>query len=372
MVVTEEIFNKAKSMLKTDIREDWLREVLGILQDESMIPMMMPLIAEAAKDLPKELTPEEAKNRIIAKLQKKADSKKEGNPANAKIYTRKYLDSIWLEQRLMGAKVPNTQFELFGETFDTPIMTAALSHLKVYNPEIDNAMAAFAKAAADAHAVHWVGMGENDEFAQITETGAKTIRIIKPYEDESKIFDQIRFSKEHGALAVGMDIDHVFTEDGNLDVCVGEQLSVKTLEQLQSYVEASDLPFVIKGVLSVHDALACREIGADGIVVSNHGGRMQYAVPSVMLLEDIRKAVGSDMKIFTDSGFASGADVYKGMALGADAVSIGTHLVPYLKKGGAAAVTERIAEMTKELRGFMANTGVSDVTKFDRTVLHRA
>lgn len=293
------------------------------------------------------------------------------NPASSKEVTRAYFDSLLLEERLMDSVVPNTEFKLYGKYFDTPIMTAALSHIGTFNPDMPNGMVQYAKGAEMANAVHWIGMGSNEEFAEVMATGAQTIRIIKPYADEEKIFSQIRQAKELGALAVGMDIDHMFDLKGNPDVCVGEQMAIKSSEDLRRYVEYAEIPFIVKGVLSVHDAVKCAEIGVRGIVVSHHGGRLNYAVPPLYVLPDIVKAVGKKMPIFVDCGICSGMDAYKALALGATAVSVGLHLIPYIRQGGAESVAGRINEMTEEMKGIMAYTGVATTKDFDATVIHR-
>ena len=88
--------------------------------------------------------------------------------------TRDFFDSLLLEMRHIDSELPSTEFELFGEKFSTPIMTAALSHL---HNICDNAMVEIAKGAKNAGAVHWVGMGEYDEMEQIF-AAARTVRII--------------------------------------------------------------------------------------------------------------------------------------------------------------------------------------------------
>lgn len=293
------------------------------------------------------------------------------NPASSKEVTRAYFDSLLLEERLMDSVVPNTEFELYGKQFSTPIMTAALSHIGTFNPDMPNGMVEYAKGAESAGAVHWIGMGSDEEFEAVVATGAQTIRIIKPYADEEKIFRQIDCAKKQGALAVGMDIDHMFDLKGNPDICVGEEMAVKSSGDLHKYIEYAQIPFVIKGVLSVHDAVKCAEIGAQGIVVSHHGGRLNYAVPPLYVLPDIVKAVGDKMPVFVDCGICSGMDAYKALALGATAVSVGLHLIPYIRQGGADAVAGRIREMTEELKGVMAYTGVASAKEFDATVIHR-
>ena len=293
------------------------------------------------------------------------------NPASSKEITRAYFDSLLLEMRLMDSGVPNTELELYGRRFATPIMTAALSHLGTFHPDMPNGMIQYAEGASKANAVHWIGMGSDEEFEAVVATGAATIRIIKPYADEEKIYEQIRCAERAGALAVGMDIDHMFDLKGNQDICVGETMGIKSSADLRKYVESIKLPFIIKGVLSVHDAIKCAEIGVKGIVVSHHGGRLNYAVPPLYVLPDIVKAVGDQMPIFVDCGICSGMDAYKALALGATAVSVGGHLIPYISKGGADAVTSRIQEMTDELKGAMAYTGIKTMKDFDATVIHR-
>ena len=289
---------------------------------------------------------------------------------HAKELTRQYFDSLYLEQRLMDSQVPKTEMWLFGKKFKTPVMTAALSHLGTFHPDAPNGMVDYAKGAFLADAVHWYGMGEEPEFEAIMATGAQTIRIVKPYADEVKIERQLKHAEELGALAVGMDIDHMFDMQGNPDLCAGEQMAVKSSEDLRRYIAMTNLPFVVKGVLSVEDAVKCAEIGVRGIVVSHHGGRLSAAVPPLYVLPDIVKAVGHKMAIFVDCGICSGMDAYKAMALGATAVSVGIHLIPFVKQG-AEAVAKRIEDMTGEMKGVMAATGVKDVKSFDASLVHR-
>ena len=123
-------------------------------------------------------------------------------------------------------------------------------------------------------------------------------------------------------------------------------------------------------MLSPYDAEKCLKAGCSGIVVSHHHGMIQYAVPPLMALPDILSVTGRSIPVFVDCGIESGMDAYKCLALGATAVSVGRHLMPLLKNG-AEAVASRIDEMTAELAGVMARTGVSSLEKMDPTVIHR-
>ncbi len=287
--------------------------------------------------------------------------------ANSDKITRDYFDSLLIEPRYIDSALPSTKFELYGKTFDTPIMTAALSHL---GNTAENGMVIYAQAAAKANAVHWVGMGEDKELEEICATGAATIKIIKPHADNKEIFRKIEHAKKAGCFAVGMDIDHAFNGSGGYDNVLGLPMKSKSTEELADFVKAAEIPFIVKGVLSTKDAEKCLKAGCKGIQLSHHHGIMSYAVPPLMMLKEILEVVRGEIPIFIDCGIESGMDVYKCLALGARAVSVGRHLMPLLKKG-SDVTADRIKEMTGELAATMARTGVKDLNSFDPTVIHQ-
>lgn len=292
--------------------------------------------------------------------------------------TRDYFDSLLVESRYIDSGLANTEVEIFGERFSTPIMTAALSHLgsrgkssaDFIEHKAVNGMIVYAEAAAKSNTLHWVGMGDDKELEDIVATGAKSIKVVKPYSDNSEVFRKIEHAVNIGCVAVGMDIDHAFDGKGGYDNIFGLEMHPKTTEELTDFVQAAGVPFVVKGVLSVHDAERCAKAGCKGIVISHHHGMMAYNVPPLMIIEDIKKAVGDDMEIFVDCGIVSGMDAYKCLALGAKAVSVGRHLMPMLKQG-SDAVAARINEMTAELAGVMTRTGVRNLKEMDSSVIHR-
>ena len=231
-------------------------------------------------------------------------------------------------------------------------------------------MTIYAGAAAKSNAVHWVGMGSDEELEEIVATGAATIKIIKPHADNKEVFRKIEHAVNAGCFAVGMDIDHAFNGSGGYDNVMGLPMKAKSTEELRDFVQAAKVPFVVKGVLSARDAEKCLKAGVRGIVISHHHGIMPYSVPPLFSLPEIAKAVANEIPIFVDCGIESGADVYKCLALGASAVSVGRHLMPLLKNG-AESVSARINEMNGELASLMARTGVSDLNHFDASVIHK-
>ena len=288
--------------------------------------------------------------------------------SNSDTITRDFFDSLLLEPRYIDSDLPSTKLELYGRTFDTPVMTAALSHL---GNTAENGMVNYAQAAAKCNAVHWVGMGEDKELEEITATGAATIKIIKPHADNKEVFRKIEHAKKAGCFAVGMDIDHAFNGNGGYDNVLGLPMKPKTTEELADFVQAAgDTPFIVKGILSTKDAEKCLKAGCKGIQLSHHHGIINYAVPPLMMLPEILQVTRGEIPLFIDCGIESGMDVYKCLALGATAVSVGRHLMPFLKEG-ADKTSDRIKEMTGELAATMARSGIRDLKSFDPTVIHQ-
>jgi 4-hydroxymandelate oxidase len=300
---------------------------------------------------------------------KKALDREGARPGESNRITREYFDSLLVEMRHIGAAIPSTKLELYGETFDTPIMTAALSHLEGTRKD---GMAEMARGAKGANAVHWVGMGSEAELEAVIATGARTVKIIKPHADNDVIRRKMEHAQRCGAMAIGMDIDHAFDSNGRYDDVLGYPVKPKSLEELKGFIARTDLPFIVKGVLSERDALLCLEAGARGIVVSHHHGIMDYAVPPLLVLPGIAKAIAGRIPIFVDCGIESGMDAFKALALGAAAVSVGRSLMNPLREGGAEAVTAAIAGMTEKLAGAMARTCSPDLGHIDPALIWRS
>lgn len=285
--------------------------------------------------------------------------------SDANEITARYMDSILIKESLIDSVVADTSTELFGETFASPVMTPAFSHLMQFKGRELTGLEEYSLAAKNMNILNFVGMMENDLFQKIANTGAKTVRIVKPYADNGKVRDQMQFAEEAGAFGIGMDIDHIFGNEG-LDVVIGEKMAVQTSDMIRSYIESTKLPFFIKGVLSAEEAVKCADLGAKAIIVSHHHGRLPYAVPPMMVLPEIKEALeGRDVKIIVDCGISSGADVYKCLALGADAAAVGRSMLPSLEEGGIEGMTKFLTGIHNELRFIMSCTGFAHVRDID-------
>jgi L-lactate dehydrogenase (cytochrome) len=134
--------------------------------------------------------------------------------------------------------------------------------------------------------------------------------------------------------------------------------------------EIWDGPLIIKGVLDPEDAREAVKLGAQGIVVSNHGGRqLDGALSTVRALPPIADAVGDQLTVLVDGGIRSGLDVVRMMALGAKGVLLGRAWVYALAADGEAGVTKLLDLIEKEMRVAMALTGIRDLAAINRSLL---
>jgi len=131
-----------------------------------------------------------------------------------------------------------------------------------------------------------------------------------------------------------------------------------------------DRPLVIKGILDIEDARAARDCGADGVVVSNHGGRQLDGVPStVQALPQIANEVGDALAVLADGGVRSGLDVVRFLTLGARAVLLGRAWVYALAARGQSGVEHLLSLVSNEMRVAMALTGNTRVDDIRRNSL---
>ena len=287
---------------------------------------------------------------------------------NSNTITRNYLDSLLIETRYMNSTNPDTTFTLYGETFASPIMTAALSHLAQI---AEGGMAeGIARGALDAGCVMWYGAAEEEEIQMLADTGVRLIEIIKPYTNRDIIYKKILHAESLGLMAVGIDIDHPFANDGSPDIVDGEELKALTTAELAEIVKSTRLPLITKGVLSLYDADISLQAGVKGMVLSHHNNRIEYAIPPVYLLPEVCKLAGEDVPVFVDGMIQSGMDAFKAIALGAKGVCIGRPLMAAYTKAKAQGVSEYLKNARDELAKAMAYTGCTDLGKMDPGVIH--
>lgn len=275
---------------------------------------------------------------------------------------------------LHGAKNPDTTIELFGQQLSTPILGAPITG-NPYNmggalTEVEWSEAAV-QGCLQAGTFACTGDGADPAMydsglAELKKVQGKGIPFIKPRGQED-ILKYLRRAEEAGTAAVGMDVDGA----GLITMALkGQPVGPKTKEEMKEIIAATSLPFIVKGIMTVEEAVIAAEAGAAGIVVSNHGGRVLDHTPGAAeVLAEIAAVVKGRLTVFVDGGVRSGTDVLKMLALGADAVLIGRPLVIAAYGAGAEGIALAINTMTNELKQAMILTGCASLEDINMDVL---
>ena len=287
------------------------------------------------------------------------------------------LERVKLNMRVIhNAADPDTSIELFGKKMDAPIFAAPitgttlnmggqLTEREYIEPVVEGCAntgiyAMVGDTAVDAFLI------ENLDVLKCHDGNG--IVFIKPWDNEN-IIKKIRLAEEAGAFAVGVDIDACGLVTLSLH---GKPVVPKDLEQIKELVKSTELLFILKGIMTVEDALMAVEAGADAIVVSNHGGRVLDFTPgSADVLPEIAKAVKGKIKILVDGGVRTGVDVVKMIGLGADAVLIGRPFVTASFGGATDGVETYVNKIKSEIKGAMILTGCSNISEIDEKVIYR-
>lgn len=275
------------------------------------------------------------------------------------------LDTI-VEEREM-----DTSIELFGMKFEYPIFAAPIGAVPLnYSPALDDYeyTEAIIKGCKEAGVIGFTGDGVKDEYYDlplqvVKEHNRHGVPTIKPWKKE-EIIAKIKKAEKSGAPAVAMDIDAA----GLVTLALlGKPVGTKSVEELKEIISSTKLPVILKGIMTVEGAKKALDAGAYGIVVSNHGGRVLDHTPATIeVLPAIAEAVKGKMKIFIDGGFRSGLDVFKGLALGADAILIARPYVVSAYGGRAEGVKIYTEKLGNELKQTMIMTGCHNLKDINK------
>lgn len=292
------------------------------------------------------------------------------NSFNALMSIRIKLDVIHENYHL------DTSIELFGHRFDLPVFACPIGKIltdhQIDSPFFNNNGAyadALINGTYEAGGMAWLGDNIeegyfNAQIEPLKKIGGIGVPTIKPWADRQEYWNRVQWCKEVGAMAVATDLDAIG---------LGYQYSGKggveprSLEELKEMIAAVDVPFVVKGVMSAKTAVKAAEAGAYGILISNHGGNVvEHSQSPSDVVAEIRDAVGDSLKVFADGAVRSGEDVFKLLALGADAVGIGRPYVVAVyggAKDGAAVYTQKIYWELQNIMRLANCRNLKDITR---------
>lgn len=279
------------------------------------------------------------------------------------------LEKIMLKLRVIhGLETVNTSVRILGQKVETPVIIAPFANLRRVHPEAEIALA---KGAEKAGAMMFLGPVARDSIKQVVD--AVNIPIAwngEPWRDRDELATLIHLAEKAGCCAVGLCVDDfmgIKVKDHLLVLPKDKSLSREAIKELR---KETSLPFFLKGIMTVEDALTAIEAGVDAIVVSNHGGRvLDYCQAPIEVLPQIAKAVDGKIEILIDGGFRRGTDILKALALGARGVLVGRPICWGLGAAGAEGVARVLQMMRSELVRAMFLTNVPDINRVPGDVL---
>ena len=297
-----------------------------------------------------------------------------GGKGTGKTFMRNsdYLhDRIRLQMDVLGEPFsPDTSVSLFGKKLSLPVLAAPIG-MVAFNLSDKLNEYTYAKTVLEgmtmAGSLAITGGGAYDEsffgpIQALEEMKGEGIPNLKPWEREL-LYERIGIAEKTGAPAFVIDIDTAGLPHAGLSKNAIERKDEKALAEI---VQQSEMKFIVKGIMTPKAAVKAAQAGVYGIVVSNHGGRvMDEGLSTAEVLPEIREVVGSRVKIFVDGGVRSGADVFKMLALGADAVLIGRPYSVAAYGGGVQGVFLYTQKIQNELIDVMRMTGcekIADIT----------
>jgi 4-hydroxymandelate oxidase len=289
------------------------------------------------------------------------------------------LSKYRLKNRLIAKhEDPVIEAAFFGEKISMPVLGAPMSGLSYVSNITEEEFAYnILEGCKVAGTIGYTGNTSKDyemvhpAIMALKRVNGHGINIFKPQSQEVLI-DLIKQSEEEKAVAVGIDIDGAGSVNFTL---AGKPVFRKTIEELRELKNSTRLPFIVKGVMCVEDALAAAQAGADVIGVSNHGGRVLDSGLGVAdVLPGIVRALrdtdnGERIIITADGGVRTGFDVVKMLALGADFVLVGRPLAREAVSSGVEGVKRILGYLKTDIKIAMIMTSCNTLEEINEGIL---
>lgn len=307
-----------------------------------------------------------------------------------------------LPRRLIDTRNVDMSIELFGQRYDQPIFIAPAGTHAMFHPDGELAVA---RAARAKNALMILSTVTNYAVEDVAEArGAPIWYQLYPASDWDVTRNIIRRAERSGCTALALTADLParnleqsarFRRDTNpaclachepgpnwdrkpmfegVDMSrIRMGIAGLTWDYVDRLKDATSMNVLVKGILTAEDADLCIEHGADGIIVSNHGGRaISDNRSTIEALPEILAAVRGRVPVLIDSGFRRGTDVYKALALGADAICIGRPYLWGLGAFGQPGVEKVLDLLTREFRIVMQQMGATSLAGIRRDSVRAA
>jgi len=310
-------------------------------------------------------------------------------------------------RRLVNVKDVDTSVELFGKRWETPIVLQPVGSQRAFHPDGELAVA---RAAKSRDHLQILSTMTTVSVEDVTEArGAPIWYQLYPTASWDVTKGLLSRAERAGCPAVVLTVDlpvishretaerlarmdsrdcSVCHEDGPIYFRLGRKpmfdgLDVKSLTDLDassltwSFIDrlkdATDMKVLIKGIVTREDAALAVEHGADGLIVSNHGGRAdESGLATIESLPEVVDAISGRIPVLVDSGFRRGTDIFKALALGANAVGVGRPYIWGLASFGQEGVEMVLTILRRELELAMRLAGATSIERLDRAFVRHS
>lgn len=290
----------------------------------------------------------------------------------------------WLRPRVLrDVRATSTATTVLGEPVSLPVLLAPAAVNGLAHPDGEVAVA---QAARQAGTVQVLSYGSSRDIREVAAVGGKLWAQLYTQVDAAETDRRVHRAAEAGATALVVTVDlpelglrprglgQAASTDPALVPLLAARLGQSNpgldWREVERVRSLAALPLVLKGILHPADATLAVELGADAIVVSNHGARqLDGEIPSVAALPAVVDAVRGRCEVYVDSGVRQGVDVLRALALGARAVLVGRPYLWALTLGGAEGVTTLLERFRVELRNAMVLCGQVDTAAVDRDIV---
>jgi 4-hydroxymandelate oxidase len=293
---------------------------------------------------------------------------------------------------LTGVTEPDLGVTLLGRRRAHPVLIAPTAFAGLVHPDAERALAL---AAVATQTIMCLSTFASTPPASLAEQVPEVARWFQLYvfSDRGVTRELIASAEEHGYEALVLTVDRpvlgVRERERRIGVrvdpahnAIGSPVPVDTSTRvdgsltwsdLERFAADTELPVLVKGILTAHDARLAAEHGAAGVIVSNHGGRqLDTTLSGADALPEVADAVGADIEVLVDGGIRRGTDIVKALALGARSVLVGRPMLWGLGLDGGAGA-QRVLEMLLEELGIaLALTGAGSVADLDGSVVRPA
>ncbi|SRR5690554_6880453 len=295
-------------------------------------------------------------------------------------------------RRLVDVSTIDTSVALFGARYAVPIFCAPCGAQQAFHPEGEVAVARAARAKNTLQILSTVTNRSVEDVASAR--GAPIWFQLYPTSDWNVTRAMIRRAEAAGCTALALTVDIParnmeasarLRRDTNRECMschTGDAWSTKamfagvnmsrlrmgsaglTWDYVDRLKDSTSMKVLVKGIVTADDALIALERGVDGIIVSNHGGRAEASgVSSIESLQEVVPAVQGRVPVLVDSGFRRGTDIFKALAIGADAICIGRPYLWGLGAFGQSGVERVLDILTRELEIVMAQMGAANLAE---------